>query len=349
MPRKRRKLPWLDERDGIYYAFWYDEPEKRTKRLSLRTDDPEQAATRFAAFLSKGQPVYEGARGDLTCGQALDHYWTEHVLKNAKDQARIGSKIKNLRAHFQHIPVAAVEIPTCREYVEKRHSGAIGDGPAVDGTITGELSCLTAALNHEVKWKRLDKAPYIEKPGGSQPRERWLTHEELAALFAAAEPDLRLWGFCQLAYYTASRRAALQELTWFQTDEKARRIRLNPAGRAQTKKRRPTVPIDPLLAPVLVRLRAAYGKTPYVLGSKQPIWYPFRQVCDSIGLTDVTPHTLRHTRATHLLQAGKSPWAVANLLGDTLQTVIRTYGHPSADHLENELFDAPLTREDLLS
>ena len=52
---------------------------------------------------------------------------------------------------------------------------------------------------------------------------------------------------------------------------------------------------------------------------------------------DVTPHTLRHTRATHLLQLGVDIWDVAGLLGDTVSTIERTYGHYSPDYLGDTL------------
>lgn len=52
----------------------------------------------------------------------------------------------------------------------------------------------------------------------------------------------------------------------------------------------------------------------------------------------LTPHMLRHSRATHLLQDGKDPYAVASLLGDTLQTVLRVYGHHCPNYLSG-LFD----------
>jgi integrase len=42
---------------------------------------------------------------------------------------------------------------------------------------------------------------------------------------------------------------------------------------------------------------------------------------------DVTPHVLRHTRATWLMQAGVDPWEAAGHLGMTVETLERTYGH----------------------
>ena len=45
------------------------------------------------------------------------------------------------------------------------------------------------------------------------------------------------------------------------------------------------------------------------------------------------PHLLRHSRATHMLMDGDSPYKVAKLLGDTLATVERVYGHSDPEFL----------------
>ena len=54
------------------------------------------------------------------------------------------------------------------------------------------------------------------------------------------------------------------------------------------------------------------------------------------GLTGkVTPHTLRHTRATWLLQAGIPIWEAAGHLGMSPETLARVYGHHSPDFQKN--------------
>lgn len=351
MPRKRRLVPWLDTIGDVYYAFWYNAEKRRTDRLSLGVTDPGKAEVAFTAFLNERHQILDVASGAalLTCGDALTHYWVEHVLHGVVDQARTKSKIKYLRLHFERIPIPSVSIQTSRDYVVKRREGAIGK-PAGDGTIHTELTTLVAALHHEEKWKRIPNgsAPYIEKPSKPAPKERWLTTDELRQVVEAAEKRaLPLWGFVNIAYYTAARRRSVETLTWFQWPEESERINLNPVGRRQTNKRRPIVPTDPALKYVRARLWEAYGATSYVLGGTHEMWYGFRQICDELGFTDVTPHTLRHSRATHLLQRGVDPWKVANLLGDSITTVIKVYGHHCPDYLA-ETIGHDMSAEDLL-
>ena len=50
---------------------------------------------------------------------------------------------------------------------------------------------------------------------------------------------------------------------------------------------------------------------------------------------DVTPHTLRHTAATWLMQNGVPIWEAAGFLGMSPEMLARVYGHHHPDHLRN--------------
>jgi integrase len=61
----------------------------------------------------------------------------------------------------------------------------------------------------------------------------------------------------------------------------------------------------------------------------------FTECVQDAGLEGkVTPHTLRHTAATWLMQAGVDLWTAAGYLGMTAQTLERVYGHHHPGHLE---------------
>ncbi len=47
----------------------------------------------------------------------------------------------------------------------------------------------------------------------------------------------------------------------------------------------------------------------------------------------VTPHTLRHTAATWLMQAGVDKWEAAGFLGMSVEMLDRVYGHHHPNHL----------------
>ncbi len=335
MARQRRDIPWLGvEPTGFYHAYWYDPEKRRTKRKTLNTIDPGEAQIIFAEWLldhtrKVGRPVSSG----LTVEQAVHDYQIEHVAEKVVDTERVGFIFKNILAHFGTMQVADISIATCRAYRDLRFAGDIGR-PAQAGTVRRELGALTAAINHEVRWRRLPRndVPYIELPQAPEPRTRWLTHEELDRLLASANG--RTHTFTLLAYYTASRKKALEELTWFQVDLDRETITLNPTGRRQTAKRRPVVPID---GPLLAHLRTLDRTTPYVLETKGAIRKGFEAACRRASLEDVTPHTLRHTRAVHLAQEGVDLYAIAGLLGDSIATVEKNYLHHCPDHLRRAI------------
>lgn len=53
----------------------------------------------------------------------------------------------------------------------------------------------------------------------------------------------------------------------------------------------------------------------------------FKEDCAKIGLPVMKFHALRHTHASILLADGRNPKAVAERLGDTVETVMQTYAH----------------------
>lgn len=358
MPKPRRETPWFERwRGDIFYAFWYDAEARQRRSHSLGTKKPSEASARFAAFLIEGVHLHSGGKAreanGLTTATALDDYQREHAEVKAADPRRIELCVAQLKEFFGGMLITDLDISACRAYAEARRSGVQenrrGKGKgygAKDGTIRRELSVLSAALNHAVRWKRLARndLPTLELPRPKATRGTWLFPDELARLRAAAHGACA--DFIDLAYYTAARRSSLEGLTVFQVNLEGGRIRLSPEGDVQTNKRRPIIPIDPAVRPTVTRLveQAKSAGTEYLFGPNADFYHAFKWTAKRAGLYNlpardmrsadrISPHVLRHTRATHLLQAGRPPWAVANLLGDSVTTVLRTYGHACPEYM----------------
>ncbi len=160
---------------------------------------------------------------------------------------------------------------------------------------------------------------------------KWLTKAQLRSVVDAAEEPVK--SFILIAYYTAARRASIEDLTLDQIDLRMGRISLQQKGARVTKKRRPVVPLYAEIRPVVERLMLQAEMTG---GSKlfrcSELYRPFVKACAAVGIV-AHPHMLRHSRATHMLMDGEDPYKVAKLLGDTLATVERVYGHVSIDYL----------------
>src|SRR4029453_17882039 len=68
--------------------------------------------------------------------------------------------------------------------------------------------------------------------------------------------------------------------------------------------------------------------------SRQSAWAVLRSVAEKAGVTtDVSPHTLRHSYATHLLDGGADVRVVQELLGHASVTTTQIYTLVTIEHL----------------
>lgn len=352
MPRPLRTIPWTEIRNGQYYVSWYRPPadpkaKGRTERLSLRTRDPSEAQARYAAFLAEGDGIFapEKLNNVLSVEAGLDQYFSEHVAVKVVSRGRQEAAIRHLKAYFKGTPLSGVDVPACRGYAAARRAGAIGGARkngktavGCDSTIRRELGVLKAAAYHAVLWKRLttDKMPTFELPAETEQDDEamFLTKAEFLLALRKAEGTLKT--FIAIAYFTGSRRAAIETLTLAQIDMDRNRVNLSKPGEVKTKKRRPVVPIYPRAKPYFARqiaeAKAAGRDTLYSGGID--FYAPFKGLCARLGFPGKGfPHILRHSRATHMLMEGESIYKVAKLLGDTMVTAEKKYGHASVEFL----------------
>jgi integrase len=246
-----------------------------------------------------------------------------------------------LKVGFGDLPVDLLADEQVRAYVTARRAAGAGGAPAKhrkkqralsNGTLIRELGTLRSALAWGVRKKWIAAAPYVERPDAPAPRDRWLTREEADQLLAATRA-LHVRLFVALALYTAARTGALLSLTWAQVDLKHNLIAL---GRGRGKKRRATVPIIPELKTEL-ETAAEAATSDHVIEhggvAVASIKTGFRNAVGRAGLKGVTPHVLRHTAATWMVQSGVPLPMVAAYLGNSVEMVERVYGHHSPEWL----------------
>src|SRR5213078_3914336 len=111
-------------------------------------------------------------------------------------------------------------------------------------------------------------------------------------------------------------------------------------GDAKTNKRQPPVPIPPRLLAHLRRWhRIDHHAKHFVEFNGKPVTSvktAFKTAVRLAGLgAGISPHTLRHTAATWLMQRGCDPWQAAGYLGMSLEVLLNTYGHHHPDHLSD--------------
>jgi integrase len=258
----------------------------------------------------------------------LAAYGIEHGPHTARP-GNVAHTIGNLSKWWSGKRVAEITARACRDYAAER--------PAV--AARRDLESLRAAVNYWHKhYGPLAAVPSVVLPDKPEGRERWLTRSEAARLLWAARRVPHLARFILLGLYTGSRSGVLLGLEWSWVDLRAGTMRRRAPGRAESKtKRTPRVRLGSRILAHLRRWRRLddakvkrvvhYQSQP--VGKLRRSWDTARE---RAKLDDtVTPHTLRHTRATWMMQAAVSPWEAAGSLGMSARMLEVTYGHHHPD------------------
>jgi len=172
---------------------------------------------------------------------------------------------------------------------------------------------------------------------------RFLTEEEIDRLFAApdiaTEQGIRDRAMLELMYAAGLRVSELVTMKQADVDFNAGVVICHGKG---SKER--LVPVGKSAIHWLqqyVVIRAGYGRSVYpnlFLIRGKPLtrhiaWATIKGYAVKVGLPDVSPHTLRHSFATHLLQHGADSRSVQALLGHSDISTTQIYTHITDRHL----------------
>jgi integrase len=336
------RLRWLAKRK-CYYISWTE--CGRSRERSTCTADRHEAEIVFAEWLQRrGRRAGPSDPAAILVTDVLNEYAEQRGPKIAAP-SRIAYAVLALTDFFEGISVADVTPQTCGRYVEERCRSVISESGEVEkrgcsaGTVRRELGVLRAAINYAFKNARITRPVAVELPDRPEPRDRWLTRSEAARLLKAtktAQARFYLPLFVLIGIYTGRRKEAILSLRWPQVDLRARTINFDVRGRRRTNKRRGIVAIPDRLLPHLERAKRRGTDLGYVLhvsGARiGDVKKGFAAACKRAGLYGVTPHTLRHTCATWLMQQGTDLWEAAGFLSMSIDTLQRTYAHHHPDY-----------------
>lgn len=258
------------------------------------------------------------------------------VAPSKASASDIGYNISNLLKWWGDKTVADISAKSCRTYIASKAKMGAGS----------DLKILRQAVKYwHAEYGPLTTIPIFELPKANRPKERWLSRKEAAKLLKAAKPYQHLRRMILLGLYTGSRPGIILSLHWDQIDLKHGLMsRMKDHEQADEKKRAPKVRLGRRIMAHLKRwkrldraekLVCYFRERPHLqsrqVGDPHASW---RRVVKAAGLKGVTRHTLRHTRATWMMQAGVPIWEAAGFLGMTVKTLERVYGHHSPDHQE---------------
>lgn len=322
----RRKSPprlYLDParkqwiiRDGAKFV--------RTGRSEAERDGAEKILAKYLG--NKHQP--ERGPSPLIADMLLV-YAREHV-PHTKSAASAAYHIGSLDTWWGDKRLSDITPENCHAYAAGRRAyGARRD-----------LEVLRAAVKHWHKYHGpLPVVPTVILPPKAAPRERWLTRKEAARLLWAARRTPHLARFILLGLYTGSRSGIILGLRWNQIDLETGLMRRIALGEVQDKRKRaPVVRLGKRILAHLRRWRRLDGEDDRYLchynGARvRKMRRSWRAARERAKLDkSVTPHSLRHTRATWLMQAGIDVWEAAGHLGMTPETLQQVYGKHHPDY-----------------
>jgi len=286
----------------------------------------------------------------ILIADVLTIYLTDIGPRHARE-AETKQRVLTLDSWWAERTLADVNGKNCRAYVEHRTAQAwkaakpeqTGHAARMVTTAAArrELEDLRAAINHHRREGLCSEVVSVALPPRGNARDRWLTRSEAARLLWAAwrakqvmrdKETRRIVGrhvarFILVGRYTGTRSAAICGAALMPTVGKGH-VDLEQGvfyrraiGRRQTNKRQPPVKLPPRLLTHLRRwLRLRLSKKAVVEWNGKPVASVrkgFAAAARAAGLDDVSPHVLRHTCATWLMQEGVNLWDAAGFLGMT--------------------------------
>lgn len=291
-----------------WYLVWAE--AGRSCRLSTRTPDRRKAEQFLAEYIAARDtpPI------TFDLATLVDAY-----LQEAPGEAHHAVAIKRY--------LGALSVPSLtRSRIRMFHTARRTEG-ASESTINRQCRVLRAALEWGRKEGWLKEPPYIDAPIPAGARHRFLTYEEFARLYdAAEEPHIRT--FLALAIWTGQRAAAILSLKWEDIDFEQGLIWFGEGNR--TKRRARVVPANVPLA-ITLSTAAALANSAYVVSWRgwkvESVKKGFAAAVRRSGLENVRIHDLRRSAASWVLQEGGTFEEAAMLLNDDIRTVQRHYGH----------------------
>ena len=269
---------------------------------------------------------------------------TQTLAAGKKGFADLPNKRRNVEQYlvpyFGNHQLHKITSFAVKHYSRQRH-----DQGAKQATINRELATLSHLLNKAVSWKwiKADQRPEIEKGEEDAKQIVILSIDDQKALMKAAigDQDPSTWLFVAFGLNTAMRHSEILRVRWDEIDFQHRRIKIAEAKAGQRQQ-----PITRGLAKLLEQERGQRddqkgyifapsrndGKSKHRRNmSKQFARTVTRAELDT---AKVTPHIMRHTAITQLVQSGVDLPTIKSISGHKTLSVLLRYVHLVSDHID---------------
>jgi integrase/recombinase XerD len=278
-----------------------------------------------------------------------------------------GASAKTLQAYGADLRQFAEGLPSptitvsdvAREHIEK-HVGVLASAKA--SSVARKLSALRQFFKFCCRELGLEQNPSerIASPRQGARLPKALNAAQIGKLLAAADTGLPYEGeradalrardraMIYLLYATGLRATELASLSLHEIDleqgycrvkGKGSKERIAPFADAAGEPLRAYLKLRPQLGPksdAVFLHHAAGGRNTGRALSRQDLWLTIKRLAASAGIPEksVSPHVLRHSFATHLMQSGMNLRSLQTLLGHADLATTQIYAHVSPEHLK---------------
>ena len=280
----------------------------------------------------------EGRKTPLSFLEAANRYVQR--LRDG-DGKNIAVKERQLKQHllpfFSHKPLGSIESFEVERYKKARRAAG-----AAKATVNRELATLSHLLNRAVEWKwTKSNSVKIRRFKEDNQRIVYLTDEECASLLQAAATDHNenIHAFVMVGLHTGMRHAEILAIRRDDFDL-GKRVIWVPQAKAGSREQPITRELAEYLAKRVDMLPPGcewmFPSPASATGHVHTIRKAFRRSAKLAGLDPdrITPHTLRHTAVTHLVQSGVDLPTVQRISGHKTLSMVARYAHQSGSHIE---------------
>jgi len=234
------------------------------------------------------------------------------------------SHVEELTRDLGYLPLGQLDYNRLVEYGKVLASR--GNTPA---TRNRKMSTLQVAVKHQHDRGRIPFVPKFPKYKEAEFKERYLSVEEEARLMAwlRAQEDYKADYLAELFTFLVETGARATEALTTGADQHLGGAVWFKHGTTKNGRGR-SVPLSAKAQTAFDRMLASrfHGKHNVDWATKH-----YRRAADAVGLHDTTLHTLRHTCASRLVQAGVPLYSVMHWLGHSGMNVTQRYAHLAKD------------------
>ena len=285
--------------------------------------------------LPKGRKVVLGFR------EAAEKYLKKLEKEGGNDIKKKKQRIDlHLSPYFKDKPLSSITTFDLERFKKNRK-----EAQASNGTINRELAALSHLFSKAVEWKWMNFRPAkINRLKEDSGRIIYLTVNQVTILLekAAEHQSPFIYPFIKIALGTSMRKSEILSIRLEHIDLQRKTIYI-PHAKAGARNQPITGNLAIFLEEILKNTEPGQEWLfPSMVAKSGHLQYPedsFRDVVKQAELNpkEVTPHTLRHTAITHLVQAGVDLPTVQRISGHkTLQMVAR-YSHQNGEHIQSAM------------